>query len=247
MTEYELKNVLEEYQLTETGLINCINEITKVNKRIDKSYKEAGFNWKKLSIFTIRRILETYDKSVINIKTGEIISIGDNSIIKNNFNKSFKVIVNLDFNGMFPAGTVDVDIFALARKHGGHFSAIYYNNPKEPGIELMDWREFESSSNPEIQSDEVITVNLDEVEEDVNQILFLVYLYNDTKPKYAFSSMKFFLLDEKNKVISNIDVTDEINHSIGVIGFEFVKEDSWKVHILAEDINYDINKLISTL
>lgn len=247
MTEYELKDVLEEYQLTETGLVNCINEIIKVNKRIDKSYKEVGFDWKKLSIFTVRRILETYNKSIINIKTGEIISVDDNSLVKNDFSKLFKVLVNLEFNSKFPGGTVDVDMFAIAKKKNGHFSAIYYNNPKEPGIELIDWREFKAPLNPEIQPDEIISVNLDEVEKDVNQILFLVYIYNDTKPKDAFSSMKFSLLDEKDKIISEIDVTDEINHSIGVAGFEFIREDSWKVRILAEDLNYDINKLISTL
>ncbi len=60
--------------------------------------------------------------------------------------------------------------------------------------------------------------------------------------------MKFILINEDDNLIYNMDITNEINNAIGVTGFEFIKKDNiWRIHVLGEDLKYDINKLISTL
>lgn len=138
MTGFELDEILKEYDISEKTLIDCVQEVIRVNPRINKSYQEVGFNWKDLSIFTIKRILESYNQSTINLRTREIVGYKENTEIKASYKGVFNVILTLTFNPKFEDGTTDVDMFALAKKHDGHFSTIYYNNIKEPGISLSD-------------------------------------------------------------------------------------------------------------
>lgn len=248
MTDFELFNVLEEYNLSEDGLINCITEVSKANPRIKKSYEETGYKWKDLSIFTIRRILESYNQSIINLKTKEIIGYNEIGEIKVNSNNIFNIIMTLTFNSKFANGTTDVDMFAIVKKEDGHFTTVYFNNVKEPGVILFDWRDFFIPEELGIFPDEIIQVNLKDLEDDVEEIIFCTYLYNENKPKDAFSSMKYMLLNENKKIICEFDATKQMNNSIGVSSFEFIKKDNiWRIRILGEDFKYDLNKLLCTL
>lgn len=238
MTNTGAESILEKNQLTEEDVVNCVEEVSRFDKRILSSYKDVDKIWQSLNFFTVKRIIELYNKSTVNIKTGEILDFYRDKIHTFECIDVFKSCLDVKYTSSVK-DYYDTKMLVVARNNTGD-SSIYSKDDILHGIKFI--RQNYPNSYDFIQK---VEVDFKKVSKDICNIIVFMYVFNKTGPKQIFSSVDLSLETDEGYEIRNINLYKEANSSFGVIGFEFIKgKDHWSAYALKDSISLEFEKFV---
>ena len=189
---------LEELEQTPRGIKNIIFACAEYNHTLDNIVKKYG--WQRVSTFNYPALLKMYDKSVINIKTGEIISP-----CKGLENYKFTIVQKAEFlmsfclNESFKKKFKDLKVYLVVNLIDENFEIIDTLNKTKAEYGIF----FSNISHP---TEEIFEQNL--------EIDFDILMEKDKN----ITSINIKIIVEAKDKISNYDLLAEISADMNING-----------------------------
>ena len=241
LTNVGIESILEKNQLTEKDVINCIDEVSRFDNRLLASYRNASHNWKEMNLFSVKRAIELFNKSTVNIKAGEIIDFYDDVIytFKNNDLITSYLTVNYTKSVKKNPKT---HMFVIAKRCFGKPYVWFEENfpDSEFGFDFVKLGYPDS-----LDFLERAKIDLSKIDRDIYNITFIVYVEDKKGPKQIFSSAKLGIGCDYNLDFFEFELSKEANSSRGAIGFELKKQGKgWSLCTIKDAISIDLKNFI---
>lgn len=236
----DLNHFLEELQMTEADLKNCLSEICIYNNYFSQIYKRANFNLEAININIIKQAVRLYNDSQVNIRTGKIVraSSGYSREIP-------KDISNVNIGMIFQEKdqykrAADIDLFALLLSNNNLDSVVGYHNNKEQGVKLR------GDTLEPTDYDDLIMINLNNVKKEITSILICAYAFHADYICDNFSLFKFEISSDNEKsFLYDIDSTKDIYNAKGLIVLEIMKQKKgWVIGNINQPVSNTICDLV---
>lgn len=226
MTNVGVESILEKNALSEKDVINCINEVSRFDSIALASYRNVNCNWKEMNLFSVKRIIELFNKSLVNIKTGKILKFHEESLF------SFKETDTVRFSLMTKymksiKSALNVKTFVVGKRTKGE-SYICFNGSS---LEVITFSRYGYPDSFDFL--EKVEVNLSKVDKETQKLIFIMYVRDKSGPKQVFSSANLEIKSDYD--FYNIELVKEANSSFGALGFEVKRQkDRWDVFAIGD-------------
>lgn len=143
--------------------------------------------------------------------------------------------------------SMDLDLTAVSVKADGKAKdVVYYGHKDAPGIHHTG----DNLTGEGEGDDEQVVVTLADIPSDVQEVLFLVNIYEATQKNQNFGGVKNshvrVLNADGDKELARHDLASEYASNTGVIVAKFVREgESWKFQAVGEGVNGSIDEILT--
>ena len=216
-----MKKFLDENEINEDILQKILQECSKFNSRL-KSFLEKD-SWHQVPAFFLRKFIELYEQSEVNLRTGEIIR-AHSDIEKIEVKKYDEIQVEIKALLKDPAKGI-YNIFLISEKAGGGKEVYQHGNLPE-GITLSFTKGLYGTYFS------TLTINNNRLVHGYeNKYTVYILEYNHLKKKDTenFDSL-WAKVKYDDMAVDAFNITDTLNKSHGIIAFEiFWDVNSWNI------------------
>lgn len=241
----ELVDFLEEQEVNRDTTAKIITECSRFNEKLKEFLRYQL--WDKIPATTIEKLINCYQRSKVNLRTGEIIE-PDSLIPLITFNYKENVSIGIKYALMPINSTAKADLYAILISDAGyHVKTISFMENSYNGIKLNPEEEYKMRIlSSETHYSQFMDINFSELDTDINQIIFCSYLYNPWKYTNPYEHFTFNYIDDENEELIGINCTKEMNEAKNIIGFSLKKViNDWELTTIQETFPGDLNDLIS--
>ena len=216
-----MKKFLDENEINEDILQKILQECSKFNNRL-KSFLEKD-SWHQVPAFFLRKFIELYEQSEVNLRTGEIVKAHPD-IEKIEVKKYDEIQVEIKALLKDPAKGI-YNIFLISEKSGGGKEVYQHGNLPE-GITLSFTKGLYGTYFS------TLTINNNRLihgYEDKYTVYILEYNHLKKKDTENFDSL-WVKVKYDDMAIDTFNITDTLNKSHGIIAFDiFLDVNSWNI------------------
>ena len=222
-----MKNFLDENEINAEILQKILQECSKFNSRL-KSFLEKD-SWHQVPAFFLRKFIELYEQSEVNLITGEIVEPHPD-IEKIDVKKYDEIQIEVKALLTNPSKGI-YNIFLISEKHGGG-KEIYQHGDLPKGITLSFTKGLYGTYFS------TLTINNNKLSHDYEK-KYTMYIteYNllgkkDTNP---FDELRV-KVNYDNTRINSFNITDILNKYHGIIAFDiFWDVNSWNIRPIMKE------------
>ena len=245
MTNVGIESILEKNQLTEKDVINCIDEVSRFDNRLLASYRNASHNWKEMNLFSVKRAIELFNKSTVNIRTGKILDFYRDKIYELKDDEIITSYLTINYTKSITIEPKTNMIVIAKRRFGESYVCSRENFAEEPYVSKFAL-DFARLGYPDsFDFLEKAKIRLSEIDRDIYNITFIVYVEDKKGPKQIFSSAKLGIGCDYNLDFFEFELSKEANSSRGAIGFELKKQEKgWSLCTIKDAISINLKNFI---